>query len=215
MIRNFIFDWSGTLADDLRPVWTATNKIFTEYGKRPLSIDEFRLHFRLPFSGFYAELLPEATEEGLEALYERFFAGLQDDVSLLPGAREILEWCRARGFPTFLLSTIKADHFAIQSRNLGVETLFDKAYVAIPDKREKIRRLLADHGLKPEETVFVGDMVHDIETAKYGGVHSVAVLTGFDPAEKLLPAQPEITVRNLHALLAILGGPSQLGRIGQ
>ncbi|MCS7009680.1 MAG: HAD family hydrolase, partial [Chthoniobacterales bacterium] len=85
-MQNFIFDWSGTLADDLQPVWKATNRIFLEYGRRELTLDEFRQHFRLPFSGFYAELLPEATEEGLEALYERFFAGLIDDVKLLPGA---------------------------------------------------------------------------------------------------------------------------------
>jgi phosphoglycolate phosphatase len=208
MIRNFIFDWSGTLADDLRPVWTATNRIFSEYGKRELTLDEFRQHFRLPFSGFYAELLPEATEEGLEALYERFFAGLQDDVSLLPGAMEMLLWCRSHGFPTYLLSTIKADHFEIQSRNLGVNALFDHAYVAIPDKREKIRRLLQDHDLKPGETVFIGDMVHDIETARHGGVHSVAVLTGFDRVEKLLPARPDIIARDLTALLPILGGPA-------
>lgn len=212
MIRNFIFDWSGTLADDLRPVWKATNLIFREYGKRELTLDEFREHFRLPFSGFYAELLPEATEEGLEALYERFFAGLQDDVSLLPGALEMLRWCSAQGFPTFLLSTIKADHFAIQSQNLGVASYFTHAYVAIADKREKIRRLLSDHDLKPEETVFIGDMVHDIETAKFGGVHSVAVLTGFDRVEKLLPAEPDIIARDLNALLPVLGGnaPSNL-----
>lgn len=212
MIRNFIFDWSGTLADDLRPVWTATNRIFREYGKRDLTLEEFRRHFRLPFSGFYAELLPEATEEGLEALYERFFAGLQDDVTLLPGAMEILLWCREQGFPTFLLSTIKADHFAVQSRSLGVDSLFTHAYVAIPDKREKIRRLLHDHSLNPAETVFIGDMVHDIETAKYGGVASVAVLTGFDPVGKLLPAEPDLIAQDLKVLLPLFGGNPSLGQ---
>jgi phosphoglycolate phosphatase len=206
MIRNFIFDWSGTLADDLRPVWTATNRIFREYGRNELTLEEFRHHFRLPFSGFYAELLPEATEEGLEALYERFFAGLQDDVSLLPGAMEMLQWCRENGFRTFLLSTIKADHFEIQSRNLGVHSLFEHAYVAIQDKREKIRRILVDHSLAPAETVFIGDMIHDIETARHGGVLSAAVLTGFDPVEKLLPAKPDLIARDLSVLLALLGG---------
>jgi phosphoglycolate phosphatase len=121
---------------------------------------------------------------------------------------EMLLWCRSHGFPTYLLSTIKADHFEIQSRNLGVNALFDHAYVAIPDKREKIRRLLQDHDLKPGETVFIGDMVHDIETARHGGVHSVAVLTGFDRVEKLLPARPDIIARDLTALLPILGGPA-------
>lgn len=204
MIRNVILDWSGTLADDLGPVVHATNRIFLEFGRRELTLDEFRRHFRLPFSEFYAELLPEATSEGLEELYERFFLGLQDGIELLPGAREFLDHCRATGRKMFLLSTIKPDHFARQAARLGVEPYFEHCYVGIRDKREKIREILHVHGLVPAETVFVGDMVHDIETARHGGIVSVAVLTGFDPADKLLSGHPDVIVRDLPSLACLL-----------
>jgi phosphoglycolate phosphatase len=204
MIRNLIFDWSGTLADDLRPVWKATNAIFEEYERKPLTLEEFRHHFRLPFSGFYAELLPEATLEGLEPLYEKFFSHLHDEVTLLPGAREILDFCAAQGRRVFLLSTIKPSHFEVQARSLGVLDAFEHAYVGIHDKREKIREILIGQRLDPAETAFVGDMVHDIETARHGGVTSIAVLTGFDPVEKLLPARPDLVARDLSALLRVL-----------
>lgn len=205
MIRNLLLDWSGTLADDLGPVLEATNSIFRHYGRPALTLDQFRTHFRLPFSGFYSELLPEATEEGLEALYERFFHGLNDAVELLPGVREFLHACRGAGMRTFLLSTIKASHFEIQAGRLGVRDHFEHAYVEIHDKREKIREILATHNLAPAETLFVGDMVHDIETARHGGVLGVAVLTGFDPVEKLLSCQPSVICRDLTALGTLLG----------
>jgi phosphoglycolate phosphatase-like HAD superfamily hydrolase len=204
MIRNFIFDWSGTLADDLTPVFKATNLIFREYGKPALTLAEFRTYFRLPFSEFYAEFLPEATEEGLESLYERFFAGMHGEVSLLPGAVEMLDWCRETGHRTFLLSTIKATHFEQQAKRLGVCDAFEFPYVQVNDKREKIREILAIHNLNPAETAFVGDMVHDIETARHGGVISIALLTGFDPPEKLLPARPDMIIRDLPTLLRVL-----------
>jgi len=204
MIRNVLLDWSGTLADDLSAVVRATNLIFAEYGRRDLTLDEFRHHFRLPFSGFYAELLPEATSEGLEALYERFFFGLQGEIPLLPGALDFLKFCRGTGRRMFLLSTIKATHFEEQATRLGVRDFFEVAYVEIMDKREKIREILATHSLDPSETMFVGDMVHDIETARHGGVLDVAVLTGFDPVEKLLPARPTVVVRDLAALQKLL-----------
>lgn len=204
MIKNVILDWSGTLADDLSAVLRATNLIFREYGRDDLSLEDFRRHFRLPFSGFYAEFLPEATSEGLEALYERFFLGLQDEIELLPGAREFLEFCRASGKRTFLLSTIKPSHFEAQSARLGVAELFEHCYVGIMDKREKIREILRIHGLNPAETAFVGDMVHDIETARHGGILDVAVLTGFDPADKLLNASPTLVVRNINSLALVL-----------
>ncbi len=204
MIRNVLLDWSGTLANDLPAVVRATNAIFREYGRRELTLEEFRHHFRLPFSGFYAELLPEATSEGLEVLYERFFRGLQEDIPLLPGAMEFLQFCRATGRRMFLLSTIKATHFEEQAGRLGVRDFFEVAYVEIMDKREKIREILTTHDLDPSETMFVGDMVHDIETARHGGVLDVAVLTGFDPVEKLLPAKPTVIVRDLPSLQRLL-----------
>jgi len=204
MIRNVLLDWSGTLADDLGPVLDATNLIFQHFGKTELTRDEFRHHFRLPFSGFYAELLPEATDEGLEVLYERFFAGLQDNVALLPGAQEFIDFCAATGRRTFLLSTIKKSHFIAQATRLGVLDAFEHPYVEIMDKREKIREILGTHGLRPEETIFVGDMVHDIETAHHAGVLGVAVLTGFDSLPKLAAAKPSVIVQDLHALKALL-----------
>ncbi|MEX1117999.1 MAG: HAD family hydrolase [Terrimicrobiaceae bacterium] len=205
MIKNILLDWSGTLADDLGPVLVATNAIFRHYGRSELTREEFRQHFRLPFSGFYAELLPEATEEGLEALYERFFHELNDEVELLPGAWEFLEFCRKTGRRTFLLSTIKPAHFELQAARLGVRGHFEHAYVGIADKREKIREILHDHTLDPAETVFVGDMVHDIETARHGGILGVAVLTGFDSIEKLLPARPPVICQGLDQLRQMLG----------
>lgn len=206
MVRNILFDWSGTLADDLNPVLRATNLIFDDYGKRPLTLDQFRQHFRLPFSEFYAEFLPEATSEGLEELYERFFKGMQDEVELLPGAWEILDFCARTRRRVFLLSTIKRTHFEAQAGRLGVANAFEHAYVEIHDKREKIREILRVHELDPGDTIFVGDMVHDIETARHGGIRGIAVLTGFDPLEKLAAARPAAILDGLPTLQFLLGG---------
>jgi len=204
MIRNLLLDWSGTLADDLSAVVDATNAIFREYGHREFSCEEFRQEFELPFSRFYARHLPQATVEELEELYVRFFHGFQANVTLLPGALAFLEACRLRGIRLFLLSTIKATHFEEQSQRLGVDHFFEHAYVEILDKREKIREILAIHQLNPSETAFVGDMVHDIETARHGGVLDIAVLTGFDPLEKLVAASPSMLIRDLNTLRACL-----------
>ena len=119
-------------------------------------------------------------------------------------ARAFLDFCQATGRRTFLLSTIKRTHFDEQGGRLGVRDAFEHPYVEIMDKREKIREILATHRLAPEETMFVGDMVHDIETARHGGVLDVAVLTGFDPLEKLAPARPTVIVENLSALQRLL-----------
>jgi phosphoglycolate phosphatase len=103
-----------------------------------------------------------------------------------------------------LLSTIKTSHFKIQADRLDVEKYFEVAYTEIMDKREKIREILETHSLDPKETMFVGDMVHDIETARHGGVLDVAVLSGFDHIEKLIPARPTIIARDIAAVQQLL-----------
>lgn len=200
VIQNIIFDWSGTLADDFDPVWKATNDIFRQYGRPAWSREEFREKFFLPFTEFYKIYLPEATMVQLEHYYHSSFKLLQENIPLLPGAREILEYCRTRGMKIFLLSTIHAEHFEVQASRLGVKDYFSRAYVQILDKKKAIHRILAEHDLEPSATLFVGDMQHDIETARHGGILSAAVLTGYDSLAKLTAAGPDYIFRNLGEL---------------
>jgi ADP-ribose pyrophosphatase YjhB (NUDIX family) len=47
-------------------------------------------------------------------------------------------------------------------------------------------------------------MEHDIETAKHGGVHSCAVLTGYNTLEQLRNAKPDLIVEHLSELRGVL-----------
>src|SRR4030095_13384703 len=76
----------------------------------------------------------------------------------------------------------------------------DQAYVGVWDKREKIHEILQTHGLRPEETLFVGDMEHDIAPAKHGALHSVAVRTGYNTLGQLRVADPDLIVEHLGEL---------------
>lgn len=198
--KNILFDWSGTLVDDLSPVIEATNEIFKHYGKPAMTRQEFKDKFFLPFPEFYAQYLPEATMVELEYHYHRSFKSLEDNVSLLPHALDLLEFCKKENMRIFLLSTIHAEHFRIQAERLGISHYFEYPYVQIIDKKAKINQIIANHDLNPRETIFVGDMCHDIDTAHHAGITAAAVLTGYDSEEKLKKANPDLIFGNLHAL---------------
>lgn len=204
MLRNLLLDWSGTLVDDLPPVIGATNFVLERFGRPPLSRDEFRRHFRLPFTEFYAEFLPEVPLAELDALFHQRFVEIQDDVAPLPGLREFLDFCRAGGRRLFLLSSMRREHYEVQSAKLGLGHYFEHPYVGVMDKRAKIGEILERHGLQRDQTAFVGDMIHDVETARHGGVMSIAILTGYDSIEKLTPARPDVVVASLHELRRLL-----------
>jgi phosphoglycolate phosphatase len=203
-IRNVILDWSGTLVDDFGPVLQATNEIFRHYGKPAWSAEEFREKFFLPFPKFYEEHLPEFVLAELDDRYHSSFHILQNGIALLPHAQEFLDYLRERQLPTFLLSSIHREHFEAQGGRLKVKQYFRRAYVQALDKRKTILELMAEHDLDASETIFIGDMVHDIETARHAGVMSCAVLTGYDSLTKLKGANPDLLFRNLSEVQSFL-----------
>src|SRR5882762_8535444 len=204
MIRNVIFDWSGTLVDDLPAVWQATNYVLTQAERAEMSLEQFRAEFCLPFTIFYERHIPHIPLPQLEDWFHSRFRQVQDSVCELTHAREFLEFCRAHKMRTFLLSTVRRDHFAVQTAITGFDKYLDKPYLNVWDKRQKIHEILDENHLQAEETLFVGDMEHDIETAKHGGVHSCAVLTGYNTLTQLRAAEPDVIVEHLRELREIL-----------
>jgi len=204
VIRNIIFDWSGTLVDDLPAVWQATNYVFEQAGVPALTLDQFRAEFCLPFKGFYDRYVPHLELPQLEKWFHQRLREVQHTVVCLPKAREFLEFCRAQRLRTFLLSSVHEDHFAIQEKATDLGRYLDRPYVGVWDKRQKIHEVLAENELMPSETLFIGDMQHDVETSRHGGVYSCAVLTGYNSLPQLRAAGPDVIVEHLGELQAIL-----------
>jgi phosphoglycolate phosphatase len=131
-------------------------------------------------------------------------AHVQGLVVPLPHSREFLGWARQKSFRTFLLSSVHRDHWATQSVQSGLGQFIEKPYVNVLDKRNLIDQLLRENHLAPQETTFIGDMQHDVETARHGGVFSVAVLTGYNEQCQLEAARPDLIVEHLGALRQIM-----------
>jgi phosphoglycolate phosphatase len=204
VIRNVIFDWSGTLVDDLPAVLGATNAVLRDVGFPELTRDEFRSRFRLPFEDFYRELRSAIPMVDLEARFLRHFDALQSTVTTLPHAREFLEFCRGHSLRTLVLSTVPQPYYEAQSALNGLGALIDHPYPGARDKRLLIREILSSLELQPGETLFIGDMQHDIDTARHGGVWSCAVLTGYNRLDQLRASHPDLIVEHLGELRTIL-----------
>lgn len=204
MIRNLIFDWSGTLVDDLPAVWRTTNHVFRNAGVPELTLDEFRAEFALPFREFYERFVAHVPLPQLEAWFHTRFEQDQEPVEALPHAGSFLAFARQRGLRMFVLSTVRRDHFERQARQAGFAEFFEAAYLGVMDKRREIHEVLSRHRLSPEETLFIGDMQHDIEAAHEGGVRACAVLTGYNRLDQLRLSGPDLIVQHLGELQSFL-----------
>jgi phosphoglycolate phosphatase len=204
IIKNIILDWSGTVVDDLDAVIEVTNSVLKDFGRPGVTKQEYRREFALPFALFYDRLLPGIPPAQIDTVYHRFFSRYRDQICLLPGVAEFCAFSIMTGRRLFVLSTIEESHFEYQAARYGIRQFFSEAYVGIMDKRKVIQSILAENDLNPAETLFVGDMVHDMETARQGGVMAVAVLTGFDPVERLAECKPDLIIPDIGSLQRVL-----------
>ena len=207
MIKNVILDWSGTVMDDLGPVVQATNCVFAEFDLPAITLDEFRDEFCLPMEPFYEKRMSAHSMDVINEAYHRHFVPFAESVAPLSNSRTFLEFCQKTGRRLFVLSTISPSHFEHQAGKYGLTEFFERSYTGIPDKRKKIGELLRDHNLRADETLFAGDMVHDVVTAQHAGVISVALLSGYDSAAKLAAAHPDVIVRDLGELKTLMESP--------
>lgn len=204
MIKNILFDWSGTLCDDLGPTLDATNFVFKQFGCAKLSRDEFRAEFQLPYPEYYKRKTPTATLDEIEVHYRTAFDNSPAKVALIPHAREFLDFCREQTIRCFILSSMDPEAFAKQCEQFGLNSYFEHIHSGIRNKEQYIHKLMEQHGLLASETAFIGDMQHDVFAAKVAGIKAIAVLTGYNNAQQLEIAQPEIIVPHLAALQNIM-----------
>lgn len=204
MFRNLIFDWSGTLCNDMDLTIEATNYVLSRYGAAPLSKERFREEFQLPYPDYYAWKLPQAKLEDLENHYRHAFDHSRTPVVLLPHAREFMEFCAALGIRCFALTSMDPKAFDLQARMLGIMPFFEHVHSGIHNKEQHIPTLMQKHGLVPEETAFIGDMQHDINAAHRVGITGIGVLTGYNNARQLSSAKPDLIVPDLNILQQLL-----------
>jgi len=212
MVRNVILDWSGTLVDDLGPVLKTTNHVFESCGLPPISLQEFRAEFCLPIRKFYQRRLPHVPQATLERIFLTKYPEYHDQITLLPHTLDFLRFCERQQMGIFIASTVDPYTYESQMTRFGIAPFVTKPYIGIEDKTAKVHHILDENHLHREETMFVGDMEHDIEAGKAGGVRTCAVLTGYNHVEKLRAMEPDLICQHLGELQQILA--EQEGRRG-
>ncbi len=204
MFSNLIFDWSGTLGDDMALTIEATNYVLAQYGLPALNRTQFRAEFQLPYPDYYAWKTPGAKLEDLERFYRYAFDHSSTPVTLIPHAMEFMQWCRAQGIRCFALTSMDSKAFDEQCSTLGIKPFFEGIHSGIHNKEHYIGTLMAQHGLIPAETAFIGDMQHDIRAAHCVGITGIGVLTGYNNPTQLAEAEPDLIVPHLAALRDLL-----------
>jgi len=202
MIKNVIFDWSGTLNNDVDSYVDIVNEVFRmmKYDK-VMTKEEIRREFTIPYMIFWNKYFPDLTKEDQDDMFRKVIHLKRCE--LYPGVKEFLFELKEKGIKIFVVSSDLKRTLIPEATKYGVKDIFVEIFAHVYLKGPKIKEVVENYNLNPEETLYVGDTSGDIDAGKEAGVKTMAVNWGIQCEEKLKEAEPDyffervMDVRNL------------------
>lgn len=197
--RNIVWDWNGTLLDDLETGVNTLNDMLARRGLPVLTLEEYKDRFGFPVIDFYHQVGFDMVKESLHELsvdfvstYDRFAEG----VCLNPYVKEVLTGLRQSGKKQFVLSALREDLLQQMLHDFAIDSLFDGVCgsdnIYAVGKIERGQRMLQIIDICPRETLIVGDTVHDAEVAKALGFDCLLFAGGHNSEWRLREKGPVI-----------------------
>jgi len=209
-IKAAIFDLDGTLIDSYQAIYLGFHYVYTSLSLPPLPFTEVKKVAGRALSHTFRDLLGEERVPQALALFRQKYEEIfRENTYLLPDVREVLEALSGRGIKL----AVATNKFGRFSRAIfeyfGMANLFQ---VIVGDgdvsqnkpHPEILHYAMAKMGVNREETLFVGDSVIDIQTAKNAGLRVYVIPTGNTSKEDLEKAQPDAILDRLINLLSYL-----------
>lgn len=191
-IEAVIWDFNGTLVDDIDLCVRSVNPQLEQQGLPPLTAEAYRDVFGFPVQDYYRKLGVDFGGISMTQLAADFFAIYEPELrhcSLHDGVVETIDRLAEHGVRQFVLSAMEEVMLRRTLRALGIYDRFLAAYGLDhqegDSKVSRGRDLLADHAIEPEATLMVGDTVHDAEVATTLGMTPFLVSTGHQSATRL------------------------------
>ena len=193
MEKRLIWDWNGTLLDDVSAAVAALNRMLVKRGAAPTTVGHYRRRFGFPVRPFYAELGVDLSKWDWNDICEDFhdFVAAEPQ-SVRPDAHSALELAASLGFRQCILSALRQDKLENALDSNGFTVFFDRIFgvdnLDGASKLDRGRELVASIGTGGQSPVFIGDTLHDAEVANALGGRCVLVSCGHQSPERLVAA---------------------------
>lgn len=186
---HLVWDWNGTLLNDIEVVVASTNTAFVKAGGLAITVDDHRRRFRRPIIDFYSEWLGrELTETEFVEMDELFHASYRDSLTTVSLAADAISAMAAWTGTQSLLSMWFHHELVPMVARFGldfrrIDGLRDRGQGTY--KAEHLKNHLLEQGLTGPEVVLIGDSVDDFTAAKAVGARCVLYSGGFTHEESL------------------------------
>jgi phosphoglycolate phosphatase-like HAD superfamily hydrolase len=218
-VKHLVWDWNGTLLDDLTLVVTATNASLLTAGGGPTTPQAHRREFRRPIIEYYRHVLGRPVDEEefvqLDKIFHEAYTDGLSACALAADATDALRsWSGTQSllsmwFHTELVPTV--DRYGLTPYFARVDGL--RAVTGGGHKAPHLVAHLAALGLAGADCVLVGDSVDDAHAAAAVGARCVLYAGGFTDPDRLRGCGVPV-VDTLAEAVALAGGEDPVALAG-
>ncbi len=197
--KHVMWDWNGTLVNDVTFSIDVINKILLRRGMNTINYDYYREIFGFPIKDYYKRLGFTYENETFEIVADEFMHEYNQHsctCKLHDGVENILRKISDANIQQYILSAMSE----VELKRVVKEMNIDSHFYRIIGLRNNYAESKVDAGkafinemeLKAEEVVLIGDTVHDYEVAQELGCDCILVSEGHQSTSRL--KQLNITV---------------------
>ncbi len=220
-IKHVLWDWNGTLLDDLWLAIRAINIILDRYQLPRVDETTYLDIFDFPVKDYYVKLGFDFKKTPFEIVGTEFieeYTRRMTQPHLRKGSRQCLDRLHDLGVNQSLFSAGKLQmlHELLDFHQL--KSYFDDVIGQTDHyahgKTDSGRQWLTENSVDPESVVFIGDTLHDLDVAEELGFDGV-IITGGHTSESRIHERTDKVFESMDALeswlLASLNGQAKNG----
>lgn len=188
-----LWDWNGTLLDDLDVCVNCLNRLLADHGyPQQYDLAHYRQIFGFPIQEYYVKAGFDFARHPYDLLAHRYmdiYMPAAAGCGLVPGAKAALDSFAAMGIPQAVLSASSLQNLERQvaergvahyfTRLLGLGNIYGASKVQIG-----VDFMRANH-IDPARVLMLGDTAHDAEVAAAMGVRCILIAAGHHSRQTL------------------------------
>ncbi|MHA2182756.1 MAG: HAD family hydrolase [Promethearchaeota archaeon] len=194
MRDNFtiIWDWNGTLLNDIDICIDSINVLLSKYNKETISKESYKKIFSFPVQNYYNKLGFNTSTEYFKKIAEEFILEYNSRLpycQLFPGVKENLNYFSQLGYTQTIISAMEQGILTQSVREKEIEGFFH-SILGLSNNLAASKAIIAKNfiensGLNPKKTWFIGDTSHDFEVSQECGCNHVLIANGHQNYDKL------------------------------
>jgi phosphoglycolate phosphatase len=192
MTKTIIWDWNGTLLNDIDYNINVVNILLKRRGQRILARDEYRMLKKVPIKQFYNNIGINVTNDNVfSEIIKEYWTIYNDNymqLELNENAENILRKIQKNGIKNYLLSLTNNKELIKQIDLFDIKGYFEKIIgssdLEARNKIDRAKELIEKERINIKETLFIGDVINDHEVAEKLGMQCILYSNGHQKIDR-------------------------------